>query len=320
MGDEPGFKSILKRGALITAANWPLVLIQFIAESLFKILLGVPVAGGVVLVAFVVGHDVTELLSGDLREVVSALLGALASRPAALAGFVTALAIVLLGGSALMFTVKAGTVLTLATAEREAGPIEQPPLRWPQFQQAWQFSVERFLDGCKRFWKRYVRLGLMLLAVYGLSAGLYLMAVVIGYGLFDTQRAAVWWTGMAALASSVLIVWITLINFVYLLIQMVMAADDVSVKRAAGRVLQLARSRTRQLTGVFLLVLALVLVATGVAIVAAAALGLISFVPFVGLAVFPLQAAAWLVRGLLFQYVGLTALGSYLTLYRGQQT
>jgi hypothetical protein len=44
---------------------------------------------------------------------------------------------------------------------------------------------------------------------------------------------------------------------------------------------------------------------------------LISFVPFVGLAVFPLQAIAWFVRGMLFQYLGLTALGSYLTLYRG---
>ena len=47
------------------------------------------------------------------------------------------------------------------------------------------------------------------------------------------------------------------------------------------------------------------------------ALGLISFGPFVGLAVFPLQAIAWFVRGMLFQYLGLTALGSYLTLYRG---
>jgi hypothetical protein len=303
---------------LVTAANWPLVLIQFIAESVFKILLGVPVAGGILLVALVVGHDVSDLLSGEMREIVAALLGSLADRPAALVGFIVALAIVVLGGSTLMFTVKAGTVLVLATAEREAGAIEHPPLRWPLFQQAYQFTPERFLEGCQRFWKRYVRLGLMLLAVYGLSGGLYLLAVVIGYGFFERAEAAVWWTGMAALASTVLVIWITLINFVYLLIQMVIAADDVSVKRAAGRILQLARTRGRQLTGVFLVVLALVLVATGVSIVAAAALGLISFVPFVGLAVFPLQAAAWLVRGLLFQYIGLTALGSYLSLYRGQ--
>ena len=44
--------------------------------------------------------------------------------------------------------------------------------------------------------------------------------------------------------------------------------------------------------------------------------GLIAFVPLVGLAVFPLQIAAWLIRGLVFEYIGLTALGAYLTLYR----
>jgi hypothetical protein len=44
--------------------------------------------------------------------------------------------------------------------------------------------------------------------------------------------------------------------------------------------------------------------------------GLIAFVPLVGLAVFPLQIAALLIRGLLFEYIGLTALGAYLTLYR----
>ena len=36
----------------------------------------------------------------------------------------------------------------------------------------------------------------------------------------------------------------------------------------------------------------------------------------VGLAVFPLQIVALLVRGLVFEYIGLTALGASLTLYR----
>ena len=38
--------------------------------------------------------------------------------------------------------------------------------------------------------------------------------------------------------------------------------------------------------------------------------------PLVGLAVLPLQIAAWLVRGIVFQYLALTALGAYLTQYR----
>jgi len=44
--------------------------------------------------------------------------------------------------------------------------------------------------------------------------------------------------------------------------------------------------------------------------------GLIAFVPLVGLAVFPLQLAALLLRGLAFAYLGLTTLGAYLTLYQ----
>ena len=40
-------------------------------------------------------------------------------------------------------------------------------------------------------------------------------------------------------------------------------------------------------------------------------------VPLVGLAVFPLQLAALMLRGLAFEYLGLTTLGAYLTLYQG---
>ena len=48
--------------------------------------------------------------------------------------------------------------------------------------------------------------------------------------------------------------------------------------------------------------------------------GLFAFVPLVGLAVFPLQIAALLLRGFVFEYLGLTALGAYLTLYHGYAT
>ena len=66
----------------------------------------------------------------------------------------------------------------------------------------------------------------------------------------------------------------------------------------------------------FLLLFGLVVLATAASIVATAGLSLISFVPLLGLAVFPLQAVAWLVRGLVFQFLGLTATGAYLSLYR----
>ena len=116
MGDAPGFKAILKRGALVTAANWPIVLVQFVAESLFKLLLGVPIVGGIFLVVLVVGHDVADFLRGDAREIVATILGALTEQPAALVGFLVSMLIVLIGGAAMMFIVKAGAVVTLADA------------------------------------------------------------------------------------------------------------------------------------------------------------------------------------------------------------
>jgi hypothetical protein len=76
------------------------------------------------------------------------------------------------------------------------------------------------------------------------------------------------------------------------------------------------RSSLREIAGVFGVVLLFVAIATVGSILAAAGLGLIAFVPLVGLAVVPLQVAGWLLRGFVFQYLALTALSSYLTYYR----
>ena len=76
------------------------------------------------------------------------------------------------------------------------------------------------------------------------------------------------------------------------------------------------RAEFRELVGVFLIVFGLVVAATLASALAWSGVGLIAFVPLVGLAVFPLQIAALLVRGLVFEYLGLTALGAYLTLYQ----
>ena len=70
------------------------------------------------------------------------------------------------------------------------------------------------------------------------------------------------------------------------------------------------------LARMFLIILALVVGATLVSALAWSGVGLIAFVPLVGLAVFPLQIAALIVRGLAFEYIGLAAAGAYLTLYR----
>ena len=76
------------------------------------------------------------------------------------------------------------------------------------------------------------------------------------------------------------------------------------------------RSSLREVAGVFGVVLLLGRSRLSRSILATARLGLIAFVPLLGLAVLPLQVAAWLLRGFVFQYLALAALGAYLTHYR----
>ena len=73
MATTPGLKVALKRGALIAAANWPLVIVGFVADSSVKLLLAVPIVGGAFLVALVLDTPLTQLLRGDVREIVTAI-------------------------------------------------------------------------------------------------------------------------------------------------------------------------------------------------------------------------------------------------------
>src|SRR5207248_1020243 len=72
-------KPLLKRGALLTAANWPSVAIQFAAETTFQVLLAVPVVGAAVLVAVLLGGDLANLLQGSTREIITTVANALTS-------------------------------------------------------------------------------------------------------------------------------------------------------------------------------------------------------------------------------------------------
>ena len=308
-------KLSLKRGALVTAANWQVVLVQFVADTLFKTLLAVPIVGGLVLVALVVGGDPVEIIRLEPSQIVSTMVGVLLAQPFALAAFLVALGLILSGGSVLMFAIKAGSVTVLLAGERAAGPIEQPPLRLSSFAQANRSNVERFTTGVRTLFVRYLRLGVGLTVVYALLVGGY-MALVFG----PPATAAVDGPLAVTLASLGLILAVTLVNFLYLLLQIVIAAEDCGVLEAVPHVARLLRRRTTAMGQVLTSILALMLMATGVSILATAALGLIAFVPFVGLAALPLQVFAWLVRGVVFQFVGLTGVATYVRLHRTLQT
>ena len=66
-------KDVLKRGALVAAANWPVAIVQATADSLFKLLIAAPLIGGVFLVALVVGAEPIELMSLEWRPLATTI-------------------------------------------------------------------------------------------------------------------------------------------------------------------------------------------------------------------------------------------------------
>ena len=312
MRTEPFLKPVLKRGALVALANWPVTLIQATADSVFKLLLATPIIGGLFLVGLVIRAAPEDLLDLEWRDMADTIITSLFSHPVVLAAFLASLAVVVVGGSLFVFLVKAGSVAVLVRGERDAGPIEHPPLHFDVVSRASKYSAEFFIDSAQALFPRYMRLGLMLMAIYLVSGGLYLLAAYeSGFrGDFGGLVTFVMTLGF--------VTWITLVNLVYLLMQIVIAAEDCGVAKAWRFMGAFVRQQFRGVSLVFAVVLALVIAATGVSLLATAALGLIAFVPFVGLAVLPLQLLAWVFRGIVFQFLGLTSIGAYLRLYRDQ--
>ena len=222
-------RTVLKRGTLVAAANWQVTVIQFMAESTFKMLLSVPVVGGLLLVVLVLGRELPELFSADIRENATFVATALAAEPPALISFLLASAIVGLAGSAFMFLLKGGTVAVLAEAERDAAAVEEPPLRLEPFWTAARFSVSRYDAGCRRHFRRFLRLGFMLILVYLASAAGYLGVLLRGEEWLTGGQLG--WTVIVGIGSTLLVVWVTLVNFFYLLIQMVVVVEDCALGR-----------------------------------------------------------------------------------------
>lgn len=271
--------------------------------------------GGLALVALVTGGNPLDLINfADLTQTISAMVGVLRAQPVALAAFLGALGVVLAGGSVLMFAVKAGSVTVLLAGDRSAGTIEVPPLHMAAMQQASQATLERFTGGVQNLFARYLRLGIALTVVYALIAGAY-VAFVFGPPLTPTLDGPL----VVTLASLTVIVVITLVNFLYLLMQIMIAAEDCRVLEAVPHVARLIRRRTKELAQVLAVILSLMLMATAASILATTQLGLIAFVPFVGLAALPLQVLALMVRGVVFQFVGLAGVATYVRLHYALQ-
>ncbi len=294
----------------MAAANWQVTLIQATADSLLKLLVATPVIGGLFLVGLVIGATPEDLLDLEWREMAATIITSLLSHPVVLAAFLAALGVVVVGGSLFIFLVKAGAVAVLVRGERDAGAIEHPPLHLDTVTKASKFSAELFIDSARSLFPRYARLGFMLMAIYLASGVVYLV------GAYESGVRGDLGGLLTFIMTVGFVCWITIVNLFYLLMQIVIAVDDCSVARAWGHMGAFLRQQRQGVSLVFAVVLALVVAATGVSLLATAALGLIAFVPFVGLAVLPLQLLAWVFRGVVFQFLGLTSIGAYLRLYR----
>jgi len=143
MADLRTVTPLLKRGALLAAANWEVIVLQFLAESAFKLLLVVPVIGAAFLLALLAGESAVDIAARDARQVVSLLMSGLLARPGALAAYLAGMLVLVVGGAAITFLAKGGTVAVLVRAERHAPPVERPPLRLAVFRRAGAFRIER---------------------------------------------------------------------------------------------------------------------------------------------------------------------------------
>lgn len=309
-------RAALKRGALITAANWPVVFIQFMMVSVHRLAMAVPVVGGIFVVAVLAGADVRALLAADLRAAIGLVATALAGRPEALATFLVAVGLVAVGGSAIVFLAQAGICHILTCGERQAGPLHRGPLRLGAMRGAAVYGIAGFFEGIRRYGRRFLLLGAWLCVAYTVLLALTMVTL---WGVATASEGRSWgsfWGIAALLVTAGAAIGLAALNLVYALVQVIVTTDDCRVSQAVVRLHAFVTHDARRVAGVFGVVLALVLLAWAASILATAGLALVAWVPVVGLAVVPLQLAAWLLRGLVFHYMELGAWSAYQSQYR----
>jgi hypothetical protein len=314
--DTLPLRAALRHGIVVALANWPLVLIHFTFESFYRVALAVPILGGAIMVAAVVGTEPGSLVGEGLQSTADLVIGALATAPAALTSFFIALGFVGIGGQAIVFACRIGTLAVVVASERRAADAHMMPLGSEALRAAAAFSLATVYAGARHFGRRALTLALWLGALYLVVGGLYLAAVVYGLSVAINVTWISAWPLLVLMATAVGVVTIAIVNLVYDLLQVIIVTDDCEVGAAAARLRAFIVADSRQVIGIFAVMGGLMVLATAASILAAAGVAVIAWVPFVSLIVVPLQTAAWVARGLVFQFMELAALAAYQTQYR----
>jgi hypothetical protein len=309
-------RAALTRGALVTLANWPVVVVELTVESLYKLALVVPIAGGALMVAAIIGGDLRGLFSSGLASAIDSVVSALAGAPVALDAFAAALAIVAFGGALIMYAVKSGTLAVLVAGEHAAPAFERSALHAAALRRTYAYSMQSMLAAVRRFLGRMTTLTTALAIAYTLMAAGYWAALREGFALTARLPWGASWPLLVLLATSTVVVGLVATNLVFTLLRVVIVTDDCGVVTALGRLRAFLLEDARHVLGIFAVVGAVLTVALVASMLATAALTFVAWVPLVGLIAVPLQLAAWLVRGFVLQFVGLAAMSAYQTQYR----
>lgn len=308
--------SALRRGALVTAANWPVIVIELVVESLLKFAVAVPVVGGAFMVAVLLGADVRTLVDEGIRSMAELILNLLTSAPLAFASFVAAVALVGFGGSLIMFVVKSGTLAILVVGERVAPDADRTPVRLDWFRRSAAYRGEDLLEAIQHFRGRSTALAVVLGLGYGGIAVVYALLIRATFRLTDDPVWVSVWPFAVAIITSAGLVGVAVFNLFFDLTRIVVVVEDCAISTAGVHLWRFLMADARHVLGIFGVMGAVGAVATAAALVATAGLTLIAWVPIAGLIVVPLQVVAWLVRGLIFQFMDLMTMVAYEAQYR----
>ena len=309
-------RAALSRGAIVTLANWQIVVVDFVVESAYLFTLAVPVIGGAFMVAVLLGIDIGALLGDGLLSTAEQILGPLVNAPAAMVAFVAAVSLVGVAGAVLMFMVKAGTLAVLMAGEGATSDVPSRPASLDAIRRARVYSLPLLWTSVRRFQRRTAILACGLGLAYLVLGGVYLTIVVDGFRWVAESNWAAVWPLLVVVATSGAAVAMAATNLFFDLARVIVVTDDCTVRTALRRGWAFLLADARQVLGVFGAMGLVVFLARALAFTVTAALTLVAWAPLAGLLFVPLQVAFWIARGLAFQYMSLATLSAYQTQYR----
>jgi hypothetical protein len=268
------------------------------------------------MVSALLGFDLDGLLAQGLSHTADLIVGSLVAAPVSLGAFLLAVGVVAGGGLTLVFVVKAGTLAVLAAGERAAPDLHRAPIHVAGLRRAGSWTLAAVHAGVRRFGARGARLAVVLSATYLVILLVAFGAIGLGFRLAAGSAWAGAWIVVVAPATSAAVLAGTVANLVFDLARIIVVTDDCGVAEALRRARRFVVKDARHVLGIFAVTSGIVALAAAAWLVATANIAFIGLVPVVGLLVAPLQAAVWIVRGVVFQYLGLATLMAYQTQYR----